>query len=342
MRTLLSAVALVAAISLTTPIAEANIFGLFGFDCCGGHNCGCKSCGSCGNCCEPCCGTGCGCYANTGCCEPACGCNSCCEPCCGCGSCCNGRQYACQTFNCCCNTYTPICPCVGNCNNGCGGCCEPACGCSSCGEPCCGCGTGCGQGCAPSWCGSGTACCPRKCCLKNYGFCCCCGHVVDAFCKCCPCGGCSGEVYWNEWHNDPPYCQDPCNSCGQFTGGCGGYGCNDGCCNGGCSTGSCGCDGCTSQTGSTNGSAAYVRQTPAQAKPTQVATGIRPNPPANGYRSAYAGKQFHPSYQMAQTQQGQGQPQMQQQQIRTASRPMNNSRMPASNGNGAQPRPILW
>lgn len=29
--------------------------------------------------------------------------------------------------------------------------------------------------------------------------------------------GC-GEVYWNEWDSDPPYCCDPCNRCGNFTG----------------------------------------------------------------------------------------------------------------------------
>jgi hypothetical protein len=51
---------------------------------------------------------------------------------------------------------------------------------------------------------------------------------------CSPCAGCSGETYWNEWHNDPPRCQDPCNCHGDWIGpGCcpscgpcnGGYGC---------------------------------------------------------------------------------------------------------------------
>ena len=48
----------------------------------------------------------------------------------------------------------------------------------------------------------------------------------------CGCGvetcssGC-GEVYWGEWTNNPPDCCDPCNNCGDFTGG---GGCCDPCC----------------------------------------------------------------------------------------------------------------
>jgi hypothetical protein len=41
--------------------------------------------------------------------------------------------------------------------------------------------------------------------------CCCCGG-------CCDCGGCSSELYWSEWHNDPPQCCDPCDRCGNWIG----------------------------------------------------------------------------------------------------------------------------
>ena len=30
------------------------------------------------------------------------------------------------------------------------------------------------------------------------------------------CNGCSSEVYWSEWHNDPPACNDPCDRCGSW------------------------------------------------------------------------------------------------------------------------------
>ena len=38
------------------------------------------------------------------------------------------------------------------------------------------------------------------------------------------CGSGCGEVYYDEWCNDPPACCDPCDSCGNFAGG-GGCGC---------------------------------------------------------------------------------------------------------------------
>jgi hypothetical protein len=214
MRHLFTVAAVLVAISFTPPTTHANILGLFGFDCYGGHNCGCGHYGRCG--------TGCG----RGCaCEPGCGCDqgcgsevSCgCEPTCGCGTGCyaNGRQYAGQKFHCGCRSYVPICPCTGPCDGGCcqggrGNCCEPACGCEQggCCEPTCG--TGCGSCCEP--------CCSHKCCLKHCGFCSGCGYVVSALCCCAPCAGCSGETYWNEWHNDPPRCQDPCNCNGEWIG----------------------------------------------------------------------------------------------------------------------------
>lgn len=333
MRSLCTAIALLAIVSFTPSPAQANILGLFGFDCCGEHNscCGCGSQGNCGSCCEPACGCGSG-----DCCEPACGCGGCCEPTCGCGGGCyaNGRQYAGQKFNCCCESHAPICPCVGRgggcCQNG-GGCCEPACGCGSCCEPAC----GCGSSCEPS-CGCGSSCSSggkRKCCLKNCGFCCGCGSLVNAFCKCTPCSGCSGEIYWSEWHNDPPYCQDPCNCHGDWIGPSGGS-CNGGCgCDGGCSGGcgcnggsngsACGCDGgwVGAQNRPVSNGAAYAQQRPANR--TQVANNNRPQQSMNNMRSAYANQK-----------QNQSPP------VRTASRPTN--RTQSSNNSGAPSRPILW
>ncbi len=312
MRNLIT-VAVLAAISFATSPSQASILGLFGFDCCGQHNCGCGPRGNCSGCCEQSCGC-------DNCCEPAGGCGDCCEPSCGCGSGCfaNGRQYGGQCFHCDCKSQAPWCPCRGcdgDCQSGCGDCCEPACGCASCGEPCCGCGSGCA-----TWGGSGTACCPRKCCLKNCGFCHALWEIVDVCHCCCPCGGCNGEVYWSEWHNDPPYCHDPCNNCGQWVGpSCGGCGCNGGSCNGGCTNGACGCDGGCASTQATpakNG-AAYVKHSPAYKAP--VASNGRPQQPASQMRSSYAGQKQNQSAPM-----------------RTASRPMANRAQPNSNNaNGA-------
>lgn len=33
----------------------------------------------------------------------------------------------------------------------------------------------------------------------------------------CGCTGC-GELYWNEWFNDPPAVCEPCDCCGNFLG----------------------------------------------------------------------------------------------------------------------------
>jgi hypothetical protein len=331
MRSLITAIAVTAAISLMPTPSQANFLGLFGFDCGGAHNCGCGLHAGCGSCCEPACGC-------DSCCEPACGCESCCEPACGCGTGCyaNGRQYAGQCFSGCCQSRAPICPCVnrdGCCQGGCGSCCEPACGCDSCCESTCGCG-GCCEPCGGgSGCGKwGTACCPHKCCMKNCGFCSCCGHLVNALCCCTPCSGCSGEIYWSEWHNDPPYCQDPCNCCGEWSGpNAGGCGCNGGC-NGGCSNGACGCDGGYSGAQSTpmnqNGSQVAQRRPANRTIAGNYSRGQQ-SAPAAQVRSSYANQQ-----------------QVQTGQMRAAARPaMNRAAAPSSrsgtNGN-TQAKPILW
>jgi hypothetical protein len=57
--------------------------------------------------------------------------------------------------------------------------------------------------------------------LKHCGFCHICWEVVDTLSNCCCCGGgcgCNSEVYWSEWHNDPPRCCDPCDCYGNWTG----------------------------------------------------------------------------------------------------------------------------
>jgi hypothetical protein len=223
-------------------------FGICAKPCgCGNPNC-CDGCepnrwidGGCG------CEVGCGCEASCG-----CGCGDCCEPACGCGSgccgsyCVDGRKFAGKTYNCGCESYMPFCGCTGPEN-----CCEPACGCG-CGDSCeagCGCeascGCGCGDCCEPS-CGCG--CGPKR--SGCGGFVGACGRMCSALCGGGSCG-CSGEMYWSEWHNDPPRCCDPCNRCGQWVGppsgnpcGCGGGGCGcDSCGSGRCSSGGCGCNG---------------------------------------------------------------------------------------------------
>jgi hypothetical protein len=77
--------------------------------------------------------------------------------------------------------------------------------------------------------------------LKHCGFCSGCGYLLSTLCSCCPCGGCCGETYWSEWHNDPPRCQDPCNCHGDWIGpSC--PSCGPGCCPS-CGPGCGPCDG---------------------------------------------------------------------------------------------------
>ena len=50
------------------------------------------------------------------------------------------------------------------------------------------------------------------------------GNVVGALgLHCGGCGGCDSEVYWSEWHNDPPRCQDPFDKCANWIGPSPGY-----------------------------------------------------------------------------------------------------------------------
>lgn len=76
-----------------------------------------------------------------------------------------------------------------------------------------GCATGveCGQSCGTKACGSGgcntvgPGCCPQK----RW-------TLLKALFGC---TGCNGELYWNEWYNDPPACNEPCDQCGNYIGG---------------------------------------------------------------------------------------------------------------------------
>jgi len=223
MQASLKAVLCVCALALSTTS--------YGFDCCSFFGLGAPPCGGGnGNCCDGCepdrwipngpcfCGSGCGCGGG---CDAGCGCESSCG--CAGGYCTDGRSFAGQKYTCGCRSYFPTAGCTGPMNG-----CEPACGCS---EADCGCeaSCGCGDGCEPS-CGCG--CPPKVGCLRTLSRIC--GRMRDAICGGGSCG-CSGEVYWSEWHNDPPRCCDPCNRCGQWVGP------SAGCSGGGCSSGGCSC-----------------------------------------------------------------------------------------------------
>jgi hypothetical protein len=55
--------------------------------------------------------------------------------------------------------------------------------------------------------------------LKHVGFCGPYYGVVKLVSSCCCSGcGCDEEVYWSEWHNDPPRCNDPCDCHGNWIG----------------------------------------------------------------------------------------------------------------------------
>ena len=151
-------------------------------------NVGCSLMGSCGSsCCDDCTAT-CG-VPEAGCgCEdfPSCGCP---EPA-GCG---------CADVGCDATCGCPDASC---------GCPDASCGCpdASCGCPdsCTG-GVGCGSGCSK-----------KSCPLLNCNF-------IKSLFGCGGCAGCSNEVYWSEWNNDPPCDCDPCDCYGNYTGQGGGY-----------------------------------------------------------------------------------------------------------------------
>jgi hypothetical protein len=133
------------------------------------------------------------------------------------------------------------------------GCCglHHGCGITVC-EPmgCCdvGCGPVCGDGCCGMDCGCCEEVCCEPCCDPCGGSCChrrgplswalgllrCCFHC-GWWGGCGACGGGCGEFYWSDFHSVPPNCCDPCDRCGNWTGGGYGGGC-DTCWEGHCQT----------------------------------------------------------------------------------------------------------
>ncbi|MCC6492425.1 MAG: hypothetical protein IT424_05330 [Pirellulales bacterium] len=86
------------------------------------------------------------------------------------------------------------------CEDACGGCCgsgasDQTCDCAA---PCAA--EGCAQGVCSGRCGAGRG-------LKGW---------LSRLCGCNDCG----EMYWSEWHNDPPCVYEPCDNCGRYAGGC--------------------------------------------------------------------------------------------------------------------------
>jgi hypothetical protein len=119
--------------------------------------------------------------------------------------CSNGSPYAFMKYDCGCGGET----CGGGfCTGG---------ACSKCGQKSCTCGdkVACGDGCGGRSDWTGCSSCQGGC----GGGCGACGKrspcwLLDAFCKCSGCG----ELYFNEWCNDPPSCCDPCDCYGNWVG----------------------------------------------------------------------------------------------------------------------------
>lgn len=105
---------------------------------------------------------------------------------CGCGDCGGGDCGGGDCGSC--------APCGEVVEAGCGACagdCEPACG-EACGPPC-------GPPCAP--------------CFRPLAWVGALLHPPTWY------GPTCGEVYWGDFHSDPPDCCDPCDRCGNHTGG---------------------------------------------------------------------------------------------------------------------------
>ena len=136
--------------------------------------------------------------------------------------------------------------------------CGPACGPALCGDcgpaPCGDCGPApCGD-CGPAPCGDcGPAPCGDACGSPCGGFGNPCGMPNCGRCRwpfpilsrlfhpiSWGCGNGCGEVYWGDFHGDPPDCNDPCDGCGNWVGG----GCGGGCVTGGYVSGRSTCGGC--------------------------------------------------------------------------------------------------
>jgi len=114
------------------------------------------------------------------------------------------RIPVCDSMNYCGPPYGPVGPacgpvCDAPCPDACG---DPCCGVDACGDPCGGvdvCGDPCGAGGPLRWTGG-----ILRATFRFLGF----GY---------PCNGC-GEMYWSDFHSEPPDCWDPCDACGNWTG----------------------------------------------------------------------------------------------------------------------------
>jgi hypothetical protein len=63
--------------------------------------------------------------------------------------------------------------------------------------------------------------CPTgPCCYDGCAIGGCLGRLFRCLTCCLSCGSGCGEVYWNDWINDPPTC-DPCDGCGRWSGSAG-------------------------------------------------------------------------------------------------------------------------
>lgn len=243
---------------------------------CNPRHCCDMACGApCGDACGPQCGSGCGpdCGPTCGpCATPACG--SGCGPTCGprggppCGSILGaifGPAVAARRMM----------GCGGACRAACGPICEPAC------EPACG--PSCEPACGPP-CGSCADPCGDPCSYRGH-----CGFsswFARLFLPYSWCGGSCGEIYWGDFHGDPPDCCDPCDRCGNFTG------CVDGCTTecgsgGGCGAGGCidaGCSGCGGGEYYGGGFPAAKRSSKIAARPVRMTSAPRLVQPRNTAR----------------------------------------------------------
>lgn len=156
-----------------------------------------------------------GCGLKIGCAGVECG-EPACDAACGDAGCCDVAKscYAGMKWKGSCGPCQGIkfCRCTGpGCKDkGCG----PACGC----EPGCVAAPACEPGCeCDEPCGCGSTCGDANCeCRLLFKLRCLVRGVFG-------CAGCDGELYWSEWHNDPPRCCDPCDKCGNWIGPSIGY-----------------------------------------------------------------------------------------------------------------------
>ena len=124
-----------------------------------------------------------------------------------------------------------------------------------------GCGTidGCGESCGPCGCQCGG--CTCGCCEGPGLLCSIFGLIRPGVWFGCYNNGC-GEIYWGDFHGDPPDCCDPCNCMGDYTG-----------------PGGSGCSQCCGQPTSSMGTPDTSRETPGMIDPSRAAPTKAPPKP---------------------------------------------------------------